>query len=203
MNFLGLGPGELFLVMLLALIVFGPGKLPEIGRGLGKAIGEFRRATSEITQEFNRELQLDSILNPPEPAKPQGQDARSPEPTTETSPSAAPTISEELPNIEAAAHGAALGTATGDGTDRAEMVAAAETVVPAPTEDLTAVSVPEEPRAVEPETEPTVTAPAAAEDGQRTETVAEDGATTPESEPRARRKPKAAVEPASDSPSSL
>ncbi len=65
MNFLGLGPGELLLVMVLALIVFGPQKLPQIGRDLGKAVAEFRRTTSDITQEFNRELQLESILNPP------------------------------------------------------------------------------------------------------------------------------------------
>ncbi|MGE5617783.1 MAG: twin-arginine translocase TatA/TatE family subunit [Sphingomonadaceae bacterium] len=63
MNFLGLGPGEIFVILLLALIVFGPGKLPEIGAGIGKAIREFRRASDSITQEFTRELSLEA---PPE-----------------------------------------------------------------------------------------------------------------------------------------
>lgn len=69
MNFLGLGPGELLLVMILALIVFGPGKLPEIGQGLGRAVREFRRATDSITQEFSKELSLDALTNP-EPQQP-------------------------------------------------------------------------------------------------------------------------------------
>lgn len=70
MNFLGLGPGELFLILLLALIVFGPHKLPEIGAGIGKAVREFRRASDSITQEFSRELQLDSVLQEPRPTQP-------------------------------------------------------------------------------------------------------------------------------------
>lgn len=70
MNFLGLGPGELFLILLLALIVFGPHKLPEIGAGIGRAIREFRRASDSITQEFSRELQLDSVLQEPRPSQP-------------------------------------------------------------------------------------------------------------------------------------
>ena len=65
MNFLGLGPAEIFVVMLLALIVFGPGKLPEIGQGLGRAIRQFRTATSEITEEFNRELNIEKMLQDP------------------------------------------------------------------------------------------------------------------------------------------
>lgn len=60
MNFLGLGPGELLLVLVLALIVFGPDKLPEIGQGLGRAVREFRRATSQLTEEFQREIQLEA-----------------------------------------------------------------------------------------------------------------------------------------------
>jgi TatA/E family protein of Tat protein translocase len=43
---LDVGLPELMLILVVILIVFGPGKLPEVGRGLGKAIGEFRRFTS-------------------------------------------------------------------------------------------------------------------------------------------------------------
>lgn len=95
MNFLGLGPGELLLVMMLALIVFGPQKLPEIGRGLGKAIGDFRRATSEITQEFNRELQLDSILNPSAEQSAPPETKQVAEPAVKSSSTAAAAAAEE------------------------------------------------------------------------------------------------------------
>jgi sec-independent protein translocase protein TatB len=57
MNFLGMGPLELMLIVVLALIVFGPAKLPEIMGQVGKAIGDFRRATSELSDEFNRTIQ--------------------------------------------------------------------------------------------------------------------------------------------------
>jgi len=53
----GIGAGEIILVLIIALIVFGPGRLPEIGSALGKTIREFRQASAEITQEFTRELE--------------------------------------------------------------------------------------------------------------------------------------------------
>lgn len=39
-------PTHLFLILVVVLIIFGPGKLPEVGKAMGKTIGEFRRATS-------------------------------------------------------------------------------------------------------------------------------------------------------------
>jgi sec-independent protein translocase protein TatA len=45
----GIGLPELIIVLALALLVFGAGKLPEIGRGLGKAIKEFKAAGRELT----------------------------------------------------------------------------------------------------------------------------------------------------------
>src|ERR1700730_17547354 len=57
MNILGMGPMEVLLIVVLALIVFGPAKLPEIMAQVGKAIGDFRRATSELSDEFNRTIQ--------------------------------------------------------------------------------------------------------------------------------------------------
>lgn len=53
----GLGPAEIVLVLVIALIVFGPRRLPEIGQALGKSIREFRDASSEITREFSREIE--------------------------------------------------------------------------------------------------------------------------------------------------
>jgi sec-independent protein translocase protein TatB len=59
MNFLGMGPLELLLIVVLALIVFGPARLPEIMAQVGKAIGDFRRATSQLSDEFNRTIQAE------------------------------------------------------------------------------------------------------------------------------------------------
>src|ERR1700730_6844181 len=59
MNLLGMGPMELLLIVVLALIVFGPAKLPEIMAQVGKAIGDFRRATSDLSDEFNRTIQAE------------------------------------------------------------------------------------------------------------------------------------------------
>jgi sec-independent protein translocase protein TatA len=56
MNILGVGPAELLLIFIIALIVFGPGKLPELARTLGKAVRELRRMSLEVTAEFAKEL---------------------------------------------------------------------------------------------------------------------------------------------------
>lgn len=50
------GPEELLLVLLIALIVFGPKRLPEIGRTVGKALREFRRASDGVREEVRRHL---------------------------------------------------------------------------------------------------------------------------------------------------
>lgn len=54
-----MGPLEILLIVVLALIVFGPAKLPEIMGQVGKAINDFRRATSELSDEFNRTIQAE------------------------------------------------------------------------------------------------------------------------------------------------
>lgn len=41
---LGIGATELFLILVIALVIFGPAKLPEIGKGLGKSLSEFKNA---------------------------------------------------------------------------------------------------------------------------------------------------------------
>lgn len=53
MSFFGMGGMEIMVIMIVALIIFGPGKLPEIGAQVGKAVRDFRRATNDLTREFN------------------------------------------------------------------------------------------------------------------------------------------------------
>jgi sec-independent protein translocase protein TatA len=43
-----IGPGELIVVLVIALLVIGPGKLPDVGSALGKSIREFRKASSDV-----------------------------------------------------------------------------------------------------------------------------------------------------------
>jgi TatA/E family protein of Tat protein translocase len=52
-----LGVPEMMVIFLLALVLFGPKKLPELGRTIGKALTEFRRASSDLKSSFEREMQ--------------------------------------------------------------------------------------------------------------------------------------------------
>jgi TatA/E family protein of Tat protein translocase len=47
----GLGLPEILLILVIALLIFGAAKLPEIGRALGKALSEFKKGTQEFTEE--------------------------------------------------------------------------------------------------------------------------------------------------------
>jgi len=51
-----IGVQEMIFIFLLALVLFGPKKLPELGRMVGRAINEFRRAQSELKATFDREM---------------------------------------------------------------------------------------------------------------------------------------------------
>ena len=57
MNIFGIGLPEMALIMVVALLIFGPKKLPEIGRSLGKTIRSFQDASKEFETEFKREAQ--------------------------------------------------------------------------------------------------------------------------------------------------
>jgi sec-independent protein translocase protein TatA len=49
------GPWELILLLVIVLIIFGPGKLPDIGNAVGKGIREFRRASSDLEESVRGE----------------------------------------------------------------------------------------------------------------------------------------------------
>jgi sec-independent protein translocase protein TatA len=57
MNIFGIGLPEMAVIMVVALLVFGPKKLPEIGRSLGKTIRSFQDASKEFETEFKKEAQ--------------------------------------------------------------------------------------------------------------------------------------------------
>ena len=65
----GIGLPELIIVLALAFLVFGAGKLPEIGRGLGKAIKEFKAAGKELTGRGSSALEDTSAAKPEEVRK--------------------------------------------------------------------------------------------------------------------------------------
>lgn len=56
-----LGVPELLLIFAVILIVFGPRRIPEIGRTLGKALGEFRKATDDFKSTIEREVRLEEL----------------------------------------------------------------------------------------------------------------------------------------------
>jgi TatA/E family protein of Tat protein translocase len=60
-----LGLPEIAFIFILALLIFGPKKLPEIGRTLGKGMAEFRKATNELKRTINTELALEENPTPP------------------------------------------------------------------------------------------------------------------------------------------
>lgn len=55
--FFDLGAGEIFVIVLALVVVFGPRQIPEIARNLGKAINEMKRASSDFKNEINKEVQ--------------------------------------------------------------------------------------------------------------------------------------------------
>lgn len=106
MTLFGIGPGELILIFVLALIIFGPQRLPEVARTIGKAVNDFRKTSEEVTTAVAREL------NVSEAAEPEGT----------TTPPIRPTHSIPLSKVgEVVAHEAApeAGTPAGPGMSAA------------------------------------------------------------------------------------
>ena len=56
-----IGGSEFLLIAVLALLLFGPRKLPQIGRSIGRALAEFRGATNEFKSSLEREVELETL----------------------------------------------------------------------------------------------------------------------------------------------
>ena len=54
-----IGMPELIIIFVIALIIFGPRKLPELGRSLGKSLAEFKRASNELKSTLEEEIRID------------------------------------------------------------------------------------------------------------------------------------------------
>ncbi len=63
MDFFGIGLGEVLLILIIALIVFGPGRLPEIARTIGRVSRNLKKMTTEFTTAMNKEISLEEEKN--------------------------------------------------------------------------------------------------------------------------------------------
>ena len=57
----GIGIPELILIIIIALLVVGPGKLPDLARSLGKGLAEFRRAADDVKSTLKETLEVDEV----------------------------------------------------------------------------------------------------------------------------------------------
>ena len=64
-----IGMPELIIIFVIALIIFGPRKLPELGRSLGKSLAEFKKASNELKSTLEEEIRLDEQRSTTEASK--------------------------------------------------------------------------------------------------------------------------------------
>jgi TatA/E family protein of Tat protein translocase len=83
-----IGMPELIIIFIIALIIFGPRKLPELGRSLGKSLAEFKKASNELKSTLEEEIRLEEQRSALDEKKAAAQ--TQPAPTAVTAP-AAPT----------------------------------------------------------------------------------------------------------------
>jgi sec-independent protein translocase protein TatA len=64
-----IGMPELIIIFVIALIIFGPRKLPELGRSLGKSLAEFKKASNELKSTLEEEIRLEETRSSLEASK--------------------------------------------------------------------------------------------------------------------------------------
>ena len=84
-----IGPVELIIVLVIALIILGPSRLPDVGSALGKSIREFRRAATDVQDATSLDT-TPKPVNAPDAAPPAAAPSAPPAPAAAPSPSAAP-----------------------------------------------------------------------------------------------------------------
>lgn len=103
----GMGMPEILLILAVALIVIGPKKLPDLAKSLGRAMGEFKRATSEFKETMEIDSQLSEVrktfdeMN--DDVRKKFDDATASDPVDVKTPSAPPPAGEEASEEPAAA----------------------------------------------------------------------------------------------------
>ena len=86
----GIGTPELIVILIVALLVIGPKKLPDIAKAMGRALGEFRRATDEIKENFDL-ASMDRLTQQEKPTPPR----QAPEEKKDTGTESAKAATEE------------------------------------------------------------------------------------------------------------
>jgi len=92
------GPLELVIILVIALLILGPGKLPDVGAALGKSIREFRKASSDVADATRIDTSpLPPTPPPAPPDQPTGETQPAPpaQPTAETQPPASASTTEQ------------------------------------------------------------------------------------------------------------
>jgi sec-independent protein translocase protein TatA len=100
MPFPSIGPGELILILIIALVVLGPGKLPDVAQSLGRSVREFRKAATDVSEAGKLDGSTSSATSaqpaptapaappaPPAPVEPRDTGVASGEPARDSNPS--------------------------------------------------------------------------------------------------------------------
>ena len=98
-----IGPGELILILIIALVVLGPGKLPDVANSLGKSVREFRKAATDISDAGK----LDAPVSTPVPQE-------APPPSAQASPPPPPLEAPATPAAASDADAVPTGSAARD-----------------------------------------------------------------------------------------